>query len=114
MDSRTIRRKFSAGLLFGLRVVWPILSILVGLMIILGIAIGLNEGWSMQESIYFAFVSGLTIGYGDFAPKMLLSRTLAICIGLCGVLFTAILAAVAVKALTAATEDGDRQDADQI
>ena len=108
MDSRTIRRKFSTGLLFGLRVVWPILSILVGLMVILGIVIGLNEGWSMQDSIYFAFVSGLTIGYGDLAPKLLLSRTLAICIGLCGVLFTAILAAVAVKALTAAAEDDGR------
>jgi hypothetical protein len=108
MDSRTIRRKFSTGLLVGLRVVWPILSVLVGLMVILGLVIGLNEGWSTQESIYFAFVSGLTIGYGDLAPKMLLSRTLAICIGLCGVLFTAILAAVAVKALTAAAEEGDR------
>jgi len=105
MDSSTIRRRFSTGLLFGLRVVWPILSVLVGAMVILGIVIGLNEGWSMQESIYFAFVSGLTIGYGDLAPKLLLSRTLAICIGLCGVLFTAILAAVAVKALTAAGEE---------
>src|SRR4249920_3895251 len=105
MDSRTIRRKFTTGLLFGLRVVWPILSVLVGAMVILGLVIGLNEGWSIQESIYFAFVSGLTIGYGDLAPKLLLSRTLAICIGLCGVLFTAILAAVAVKALTAAAED---------
>ena len=107
MDSRTIRRKFSTGLLFGLQVVWPILSVLVGTMVILGLVIGLNEGWSTQDSIYFAFVSGLTIGYGDLAPKLLLSRTLAICIGLCGVLFTAILAAVAVKALTAAAEDGD-------
>ena len=70
-----------------------------------GVVAGLIEGWSVQESIYFAFVSGLTIGYGDLAPKLLLSRTLAICIGLCGVLFTAILAAVAVKALTAAGEE---------
>jgi hypothetical protein len=72
-------------------------------MIALGIMVGLREGWSIQESIYFAFVSGLTIGYGDLAPKTLLARTLAILIGLCGVLFTALLAAVAVKALTAAS-----------
>jgi uncharacterized membrane protein YuzA (DUF378 family) len=55
--------------------------------------------------VYFAFVSGLTIGYGDLAPKTLLTRALAIVIGLCGVLFTALLAAVAVKALTAAQGD---------
>jgi uncharacterized membrane protein YuzA (DUF378 family) len=53
-------------------------------------------------------VSGLTIGYGDLAPKTLLTRVLAILIGVCGVLVTALLAAIAVKALTAATEDGER------
>jgi ion channel len=55
---------------------------------------------------YFAFVSGLTIGYGDLAPKSLLTRTLAVLIGICGVLVTALVAAVAVKALTAATDGG--------
>jgi len=74
-------------------------------MIALGVVIGLREGWSVQDSIYFAFVSGLTIGYGDLAPTFLLTRTLAIGIGVCGVLLTALLAAVAVKALTGVTED---------
>jgi hypothetical protein len=108
MDSRKMRRNFAAGLLAALRVVWPVLSLLVGLMIVLGLAVGFREGWSIQESIYFAFVSGLTIGYGDLAPKTLLARTLAVLIGVCGVLFTALLAAIAVKALAAATGDGDR------
>jgi len=48
-------------------------------------------------------VSGLTIGYGDFSPSSLLTRVLAILIGVCGVLITALVAAVAVKALTLAT-----------
>jgi hypothetical protein len=71
----------------------------------LGLVIGLREGWSIQESIYFTFVSGLTIGYGDLVPRFLLTRAMAIGIGVCGVLLTALLAAVAVKALTGATED---------
>ena len=108
MHSRDLRRNFLAGLLFGLRVVWPILSVLLGLIVALGLVVGLLEGWSVQESIYFAFVSGLTIGYGDLAPTSLLTRTLAILIGVCGVLMTALLAAIAVKALTAATDPGDR------
>ena len=53
-------------------------------------------------------MAGLTIGYGDFAPKSLLTRVLAIAIGACGVLLTAVLAAVAVKALTAATDERER------
>ena len=108
MESRTLRRNFLAGLLFGLRVVWPILSVLLGLIIALGLVVGLLEGWSIQESIYFAFVSGLTIGYGDLAPTSLLTRALAILIGVCGVLMTALLAAIAVKALTAATDARER------
>ena len=107
MDSRMLRRNFARGLLTGLRVVWPILSILLVLIIALGLVVGLVEGWSVHESIYFAFVSGLTIGYGDLAPKSLLTRVLAILIGVCGVLLTALVAAIAVKALTAATDDGE-------
>ena len=105
MDSRILRRRFLGGLVAGLRVVWPILSVLLILIAGLGLIVGIREGWSIQESEYFAFVTGLTIGYGDFAPKTLLGRVLAIGIGLCGLLLTALLAAVAVKALTAAAEE---------
>ena len=104
MESRALRRKFVTGLLTGLRVVWPILSFLLGLIVALGLVVGILEGWSLHESVYFAFVSGLTIGYGDLAPKSLLTRALAIAIGICGVLVTALVAAVAVKALPAAGE----------
>jgi hypothetical protein len=104
MESRALRTKFAAGLLAGLRVVWPILSVLLALIVGLGMLVGLLEGWSLHESVYFAFVSGLTIGYGDLAPKSLLTRVLAIAIGVCGVLVTALVAAIAVKALPAATD----------
>jgi len=106
-DSRRLRRNFFAGLVMGLRVVWPILSGLLALIIAAGLVVGLMEGWSVQESIYFAFVSGLTIGYGDLAPKSLLARVLAIAIGACGVLVSALVAAIAVKALTAANDGGE-------
>jgi hypothetical protein len=107
MASRKLRKEFLAGLLTGLSVVWPILSGLLGLIVAAGLVVGLIEGWSVQESIYFAFVSGLTIGYGDLAPKSLLARALAILIGVCGVLVTALVAAIAVKALTAASDGGE-------
>jgi hypothetical protein len=98
-DPRAMRREFAAGLVFGLRVVWPVLSALLAVIVGLGLLIGFVEGWPMSDSIYFAFISGLTIGYGDLAPKMLVTRVLAIVIGICGVLVTALVAAVAVKAL---------------
>ena len=102
MASRAMRRKFVAGLLKGLGVVWPIVSALLALIAGLGVVVGRLEGWAVHESLYFAFVSGLTIGYGDLAPKSLLARVLAIAIGACGVLLTALIAAVAVHALNEA------------
>ena len=72
----------------------------------LGLIIGLVESWSVGESLYFAFVSGLTIGYGDLAPQAPVSRVLAILIGACGILLTAVVAAVAVKSLPAFDGNG--------
>lgn len=103
MNSRTMRRSFRHGLVAGLRVVWPILSVLLALIVGLGVTAGLIEGWSIADSIYFAFVSGLTIGYGDLAPTRLLTRILAVLIGISGVLVTALVAAIAVKALNSAS-----------
>jgi len=109
-NQRAMRRQFARGLFLGLRVVWPVLSALLMIIVVLGLLTGFIEGWSISESLYFAFVSGLTIGYGDFAPTILLPRIVAILIGICGVLATALVAAVAVKALSAVTEDGVGED----
>ena len=107
LTSRTVRQQFLSGLFTGLRVVWPILSGLLLLIIVMGALVGWLEGWSVQDSIYFAFVTALTIGYGDFSPTTLLTRVLSMAIGLCGLLSTALLAAMAVKALGAAADDRD-------
>ena len=107
-DPRAMRREFVHGLLHGLRVVWPILSGLLAAIVGLGLTVGFIEGWSVSDSIYFAFVSGLTIGYGDLAPKTFVTRLLAIGIGICGVLLTGLVAAIAVRALSAASSGKDR------
>lgn len=97
--TRELRKTFLANLIVGLRVVGPILSLITVSIGVLGIIIGVLEGWSISESIYFAFVTGLTVGYGDLVPKLLLTRVLAILVGFCGILLTSLVAAVAVKAL---------------
>ena len=113
MNPRAMRRSFVGGLLIGLRIVGPVLSGLVAAIAALGIVVGLIEGWSLTDSIYFAFVSGLTIGYGDLAPKTFVTRMLAIMIGICGILLTGLVAAVAVKALTAVTTESE-DESDQV
>jgi hypothetical protein len=95
---------FFAELWHGLKIVWPIVSGLLAVMVALGMVIAWREGWGLAEGIYFAFVSGLTIGYGDLVPKHPMSRTLAIAIGATGILLTGLVAAIAVRALDRATK----------
>ena len=104
MKPRELRRLFFAELLSGMKVVWPILSGLLGVMLALGIMIGLLEDWPLLDAIYFAFVSGLTIGYGDLVPTRPLSRVLAIGIGLTGVLLVGLIVAIGVGALDRASK----------
>lgn len=99
MKAHELRKLFFSHLWHSLKIVWPILSGLIGMIAALGFVIGWQEGWSALDSIYFAFVSGLTIGYGDLVPKHALSRILAIVIGLIGVLMVGLIAAIAVRAL---------------
>jgi hypothetical protein len=100
--AKPLRRRFVKGLWGGLAVVWPVISFLLLLMVGLGMAVALVEGWPLTEGIYFAFVSGLTIGYGDLVPKAPVARALAIAIGLTGILLAGLVAAVGVNALQAA------------
>ena len=108
MSRHGARHRFLQGLVSGLRVVWPVLSGLVASIVGLGLIVGALEGWSAPESIYFSFISGLTIGYGGLAPKAPVSRLLTILIGVCGVLLTAVVAAVAVKALPTPEDGGGK------
>jgi voltage-gated potassium channel len=71
----------------------------------LGVLIAWLERWSLGDGVYFTFVTGLTIGYGDLVPRQPLSRFLAILVGFFGVVLTGLVAAVAVRALQTATDD---------
>jgi hypothetical protein len=75
------------------------------IMIVLGLLIGYVEGWNISNALYFTFVTGLTIGYGDLTPRHLVSRCLAVVIGFSGIVLTGLIAAVSVKALDVATRD---------
>jgi hypothetical protein len=99
-----VRRLFFLELWNGLQLVWPIVSGLLAIMVLRGLLIGWREGWHFGDGLYFAFVSGLTIGYGDLVPKHPMSRTLAIAIGFTGILLTGLVAAIAVRALERATK----------
>ena len=102
-EAAELRWRFLGALWTELRVVWPILSGLVGAQLVLGMLVGYLEGWRMSDAAYFTFVTGLTIGYGDLVPVRLATRLITVVIGFSGVLLTGLVAAVGVRALQEAT-----------
>ena len=88
-----------------MQIVWPILCGLIALQITLGMLVGLLERWSVRDAAYFTFITGLTIGYGDFTPSRLATQIISIAIGLIGILLTGLIAALGVRALNSVTDN---------
>src|SRR5262249_27565933 len=80
-------------------VAWPVLSAIFVIQLGLGLLIGLLEGWTIGDAVYFSFITGLTIGYADIVPRQALTRALAIGIGFCGTFLSGLVAAIAVYAM---------------
>lgn len=105
IPATALRRRFYGALWKALGVVWPIFSVLLMSMLGLGLATAMLEGWRWFDGIYFAFVTGLTVGYGDLVPKRDVSRILALATGFLGVMLTGLFAAIAVRALQTAMQE---------
>ena len=91
--------RFFRHVLSLIKFIWPVFSMLLILIMLLGLITGIREGWTIGDSFYYAFITAFTIGYGDLAPKYPLTKTLAVVIGLVGFLFTGILVAIAVESM---------------
>lgn len=75
----------------------PVLLVLLVVIVTLAIVIGRTEGWTLADSVYYGFV---TVGYGDFRPRRLSSKALAIVIAFVGLIQIGIVVALAVQAIT--------------
>jgi hypothetical protein len=104
---KTVRRRFFLAIGRAIHLTWPVLSTILAVQVALGLLIGLIEGWSVGDAMYFTFITGLTIGYGDIVPRHSFARVLAIGIGVSGLLLTGVIAAIAVHAMRTALTDSD-------
>ena len=99
-----MRRRFLRALGRELLVVWPVLFGLVVWQLGLGALISVVERWPLGDGLYFSYVTGLTIGYGDLVPRHTLSRILSALIAMSGVLLMGLIAAIGVKSLHSASD----------
>ena len=103
---KMLRQRFFVALGHAFHVTWPVLSAILAFQLALGLLTGFVEGWSVGDAVYFTFITGLTIGYGDLVPRQTLTRVLAIGIGFSGLFVTGLIAAIAVQAMRSALTDG--------
>jgi hypothetical protein len=87
-------RMFAIGLYYTA----PLLASMLLIIVVLGRIVGSLEKLSILDSMYYAFITATTVGYGDFHPRKKLSKILAIVIALVGIIFTGIVVAVALHA----------------
>jgi voltage-gated potassium channel len=74
---------------------------LLALLVVDAVAIAYFEKIPFTDALYFTFITGLTIGYGDITPVTLAGRVVAILTGILGILITGLIVAVSVHALKA-------------
>lgn len=91
--------RFSHYFFHALGRVWRIFLGLFVWLLFNAAAIAYLENIPFDDALYFSFITGLTIGYGDIAPATGAGRILAVLTGLVGVLITGLVVAIAVYAL---------------
>jgi hypothetical protein len=90
------------------QIIWRVKTIIAFLLLFIvagAFLIASVEQLPLGEAIYFSFITGLTIGYGDIAPGTPAGRIISILLGVNGILFTGLVVAAAVHALERAVKD---------
>jgi hypothetical protein len=94
-----------------LRAIWHVRTVilaLIALVVVGAAAATLVEKMPFADALYFAFVTGLTIGYGDIVMHTPVGRLIALLIGFIGILFTGLMVAVLVHAVRESIEKSEK------
>ena len=81
-----------------------IILILIALIVAGAAAVTLVEKLPFADTLYFAFVTGLTIGYGDIVMQTPVGRLIALLIAVVGILISGMIVAAAVHAVRESME----------
>ena len=104
--------ELSTFLGYFLRYLLIVREVIVGLLLMLllgAAAISIVEERTLGESIYFSFITGLSVGYGDIAPQTIWGRVVSVAMGFVGMIFVGLTVAVATRALADTVKRLDKE-----
>lgn len=90
------------------KIIWRIRSVIATLILIIvsgALLISIMEQLPFGKALYFSFITGLTIGYGDIVANTVAGRIISILLGVVGILFAGLVVAAAVYATQRAVHD---------
>jgi hypothetical protein len=97
---------FSKAVLVMLRHFFPIWGGIAILISLLGLIIAqLEDEISAGTALYFAWVTGTTVGYGDLVPTVGITRVLAILVAILGIVLTGMIVTIVIEAAKIAIEN---------
>lgn len=82
-----------------LKSVIKVLFLLFAAIIFFGVMLWKLEPLCFWQGQYLAFITALTVGYGDFYPKTLPGQMIAILLGFLGIVLTGTFIAVVIRAI---------------
>lgn len=80
----------------------PLLIFLVLIIVFLGWIVSRVEKWKFFHSLYWAFITATTVGYGDVKPTKNISKFLSVVIAIIGIMFTGMILAISIEVATKA------------
>jgi voltage-gated potassium channel len=91
--------------------IWHVRAIILALLafvVVDAAALAHIEKMPFADALYFAFVTALTIGYGDIVMHTPVGRLIALLIGVVGILFSGLIVAVLVHAVRESIEKSEK------
>lgn len=80
--------------------VQEVIGALILILLLGGVLIWRYEDISFGDAIYFTFITGLSVGYGDITPETAMGKIVSIGVGMVGVLIVGLSVAIGARALT--------------